>query len=135
MIWTLLSAVVAITASPASDTVTIDAAGVDATAIASELRLRSPNLRVIEEGDPVSEGATVLHVRARAQEYELVLVLDDGRIFRRTVPAQPQHGPRVVATALANLLAGVAEGQLVADEDPRASMVPEPIDDLPLAPI
>ncbi|MGH1342294.1 MAG: hypothetical protein ACRBN8_12120 [Nannocystales bacterium] len=122
-----LCAAVGAASGPASETVTIDAPGVDTDSLASELRLRAPKLKVITPGAPApSDGSTTLHVRTQGQGYELLLVMDDGRIFRRTVPAEPDDAARVIAAAAANLLAGVAEGQLVPDEDPGSSVLPPP---------
>ncbi|MBV1859404.1 MAG: hypothetical protein KUG77_13410 [Nannocystaceae bacterium] len=136
MILALLSAAIASAAAPASDTLSVDAVGVDPDGVVVALQLRAPELTVIPSDDGVHpDGANALHVRGGGERYELVLVLEDGRVFRRIVSAQPQHASRVVATAAANLWAAVAEGQVVADEDPGGPATPAsaPIEVVPVA--
>lgn len=87
-------------------------------AVAS-VRLAGLRLRVASQaGDPSCRGQLHAHVELREQtpgRWELSLITSDGRAWYRSVDADADEAPRVLASLLANLLAAIADASVEAD--------------------
>ncbi|MCB9565921.1 MAG: hypothetical protein H6710_01630 [Myxococcales bacterium] len=99
--------------------VLLHARGVPAEAIADALALRAPDLDVVvaSDRDAIRDAPSIplVIVRPGPEGHAITVVLSDGRAFDRHVPEDSTQGPRVIASALANLLAAIAEERVSAD--------------------
>ncbi len=111
---------------------------------ATRLRLPALRLRTVErasERDPACEGALHAFVELRASDpglWELTLIFSDGRAWFRTIPSEPDEAARTLASALANLIAGIEEDDLAPDAEdvelPEELGEPEPAEPEPAEP-
>lgn len=83
------------------------------------VRLAGLRLRVAsQEADASCRGQLHGYVELREQapgRWELSLICSDGRAWYRSVDADPDEAPRVLASLLANLLAAIADASVEAD--------------------
>ena len=105
-------------ASRESRSVALYVRGLPTERLLRDLALRSPKLSFeLRTGSSRGSGpeTTIVLVRPRPSGFALTVLLDDGRAFDRDIEAPEEVAARVVATALANLLAAIAEERIAAD--------------------
>jgi hypothetical protein len=112
--------------APAVCDLALRAPEIDAQQFIDAAALRMPELRVrpfSSEPDPRCRDRLHAHVELRALEqakhWEWSLILSDGRAWYRSFEAEPEQVGRVLASALANLFAGL-------EDDPDATGVTFP---------
>lgn len=112
--------------APAVCDLALRAPELDAQEFIDAAALRMPELRVrsfSSEPDPRCRDRLHAHVELRALEqakhWEWSLILSDGRAWYRSFEAEPEQVGRVLASALANLFAGL-------EDDPDATGVAFP---------
>ncbi len=96
--------------------------GLSETALLRHLELRSPEYAItVGEGFNVNASAaratTIILVRPRNEGFALTVILSDGRAYDRSIQVSGEQAPRSVASALANLLAAIAEERVLADRN------------------
>ena len=96
-------------------TATLHVRSLDDGELRRHLSLRSRGLEFVDAAAGSPAPAAVLVVRPVDDGYALTVVLADGRAFDRRVAAAGEQAPRIVASALANLLAAIAEERVSAD--------------------
>ena len=116
----LFAAPPAVGAEAAGGAIGVRTAGIPASALERELRLRIPGREVVDLGAsgggwPREDAWAVVLVEPRGAAFAVTVVLSDGRAFDRAVEADAEQAPRAVAAALANLLAAIAEDRVEAD--------------------
>lgn len=94
--------------------------GTSYEAVQQALLVRAPELSARDstrEAPNLRSGERWAFVDVRPSEggFEITLVLGDGRGYDRVITAEPADGPRMIAVAVANLLAAIAEERIVAD--------------------
>lgn len=108
------------------DAVVVVTDGVDAVATMDALALRAPQ-RTIGPGGRARPDVPLFAVaeirRKDARTVAIAVILSDFRGYYRDVAATPEDAPRVAASALANLLAGIEEDSV----RPDAEDVPLPV--------
>ena len=95
---------------------------------APDLGVRSPDEEAFEPPtDPLFAYALVHPSADAASTWTVTVILSDGRAFFRTIEAEPQTSPRVVATSLVNLVRAAEAGTITADATrPLPDMGPTP---------
>ena len=96
-------------------TATLHVRSLDDGELRRHLSLRSRGLEFVDAAAGSPAPAAVLVVRPVDDGYALTVVLADGRAFDRRVAAAGEQAPRIVASALANLLAAIEEARVTAD--------------------
>jgi hypothetical protein len=107
------------------EAVIVVTADIDDAAMIDALALRAPERAIQPAGRarPAVKLFVVAEVRMKdAHTVALAVIASDFRAWYRTVEATPEDAPRVAASALANLLAGIEEDR----EVPDAQDVPLP---------
>lgn len=108
--------------------------GLDAQALAAALALRVPAARVDGLSGAGCAGGRCTFARLRREPgaLQVELRLADGRMFRRSWPAEIDEPERAAATALAHLLAAIDEGAATPEPVERApAPAPEPASPTP----
>jgi hypothetical protein len=124
------------------DTLVVRVDGLDFGRLEEAIGLRAPELRidnVDREGfeaptDPLFAYALAHPKEGQSDSWNVTVILSDGRAFFRTVVADPQTAPRVLATTLVNLVRSGEAGTTAPDATrqlpdlPRAepAAVPDP---------
>jgi hypothetical protein len=112
--------------------VIVVAEDIDRAELVDAFTLRAPQREVLAPGGarPAALFAVAEVRQKSATVVGVVVILSDGRLYRREVEAEPDVAPRVAASALEHLLAGIEEDRIVADEHdaplPADATAPEP---------
>ncbi len=101
------------------------------------LSLRAPSRMFLAPGVARPPGLFAVAELRQIDDEQIgvVVILSDGRLYRRTIDAAQDVAPRVAASALEQLLAGIEEDRFVPDERdvplPAEATAPEPEPDPP----
>jgi hypothetical protein len=107
--------------APRIEALVLDVETVSRTDLDAALDLRLPDRPRLPAGNPKKRKQYALYgyVQIRRSEggVALALILSDGRSYNRELPGEPELLPRIVASQLANLIAGIEADTLPPDEE------------------
>ena len=126
--------------APRIEALVLDVETVSRTDLDAALDLRLPDRPRMPAGNPKTRKQYALYgyVQIRRSEggVALALILSDGRSYNRELQGEPELLPRIVASQLANLIAGIEADTLAPDEEdvaipdatePAKAVVPAPV--------